>query len=157
MVSTGRISEFRAAAGNASQLWAVPLPTFAVVYRPRRGSGEWDYRVMTLEDVRREALGTVTNEGLARAGYEGENAFARFRRDWVIREKKPFEPLRTVFVYQVRPIADDDLVRVGLSLVTHLYGRYIDETQKRASTVQTKQRATQDARARRIAVAAGAR
>jgi hypothetical protein len=58
LVSTGKVSEFRAAVGNASQLWNVPLPTLSVIYRPRRGSGEWDYRIMTLEDVRREALGT---------------------------------------------------------------------------------------------------
>jgi hypothetical protein len=69
----------------------------------------------------------------------------------MIREKRPFEPLRTVFVYRVRPVVQDDLVRVGLSLINHLYGRFLEETQQRASTVQTRRRADQLARERRAA------
>lgn len=151
LVSTGKVEEFRAASGNASQLWNVPLPTLAVIYRPRRGSGEWDYRAMLLADVRREALGAISAEGLARAGYEGVDAMARFRRDWVIREKRPFTPLRTVFVYRVRPVTSEDLVSVGLSLVERLYGGYVDQTQHRASTVRTRRREDQVAREHRAA------
>lgn len=146
LVSTGRISEFRAAAGNAPQFWGVPLPTLAVAYRPRLKVGEYDYRLMFLEDVRREALGTITDDGLARAGYEGEDAFARFRRDWMIREKKRFEPLRTVFVYRVRPVAEADLAVVGLSLVGHLYGEYLGEARERPRVLYTKRRRLKEMR-----------
>src|SRR5437762_14049177 len=40
MVSTGRVSEFRAAVGNVPQLGRAPLPTPAVIYRPRLKVGE---------------------------------------------------------------------------------------------------------------------
>lgn len=124
LVSTGKVTEFRAATGNAPQLWKVPLPTLAVTYRRQIAVAQYDYRLMLLEAVRQEALGTITDEGLARAGYTGEQAFAAFRRDWTIHEKKRFEPLRTVFVYTVRGVEPDDLGDVGLALVNHLYGDY---------------------------------
>lgn len=157
MVSTGRIREFRAASGNAPQLWNVPLPTLAVTYRRRRSTTEYDYRLMTLLNVRREALGTITDEGLAAAGYVGEMAFARFRRDWVINEKKRFEPLRTVFVYTVRPVQAGDLDTAGQALIDHLYGDYAQEAQERPRTVQAEPRAAQTTRSDRSAVAAGSR
>lgn len=145
MVSTGRVSEFRAAVGNVPQLGSVPLPTLAVAYRPRLKVGEYDYRLMLLEGVRREALGTIGDDGLRRAGYTGENAFARFRRDWMINEKKRFEPLRVVFVFRVRPLYDEDLVEVGLALVEHLYGEFSD-ARERPKSLYTKRRRLQELR-----------
>lgn len=149
MVSSGRVSEFRAAVGNAPQLGRAPFPTLAVVYRPRLKVGEYDYRLMLLEAARREALGTITDDGLQRAGYEGENAFARFRRDWMINEKKRFEPLRPVFVYRVRPIQDADLPAVGVAMVDHLYGEFYDARDRPAS-LYTKRRRLQELRDGRV-------
>lgn len=152
-VSTGQVSEFRAATGNAPQLWKAPLPTLAVVYR-KQLADRYDYRLMLLEHIRREALGTITDAGLARAGYEGEGAFARFRRDWMIGEKKRFEPLRTVFVFTVRPVQTGDLVDVGGALIEHLYGDYLaQEAQTRTRTIQAQQRPAQGRRRLREAVA----
>lgn len=128
LVSTGRVTEFRAGAGNASQLWRVPLPSFAVCYR--RGRDSFDYRLMVLEGVRLEALGTISDVGLGRAGYEGEDAFARFRRDWIIAEKRRFEPLRKVHVYTVRPIRTGDVEIIGAALVKHLYGELRDAAER---------------------------
>lgn len=145
LVSTGKVTEFRAAAGNAPQLWRAPLPTLAVAYRRRLSKSEYDYRLMMLLQVRREALGTITDEGLARAGYRGKDAFARFRRDWMINEKKRFEPLRTVFVYTVRPIQSGDLERAGLALIDHLYGDYAQEASQRPRTVQAQRGTAQAA------------
>lgn len=132
------MSEFRAACGNAPQLWNVPLPTLAVAYRRQLSAPQYDYRLLTLENVRQEALGTITDEGLARAGYHGEGAFARFRRDWMINEKRRFEPLRTVFVYTVRPVADGDLAEVGGALVRFLYGEYVETALDRARTIRAQ-------------------
>lgn len=140
-MSAGQVSEFRAASGNAPQLWKVPLPTLAVVYRRQLSVTAYDYRLMLLEGVRQEALGTITDEGLARAGFEGPDAFKRFRRDWTINEKKRFEPLRAVFVYTVRPVQPGDLEAAGLALVEHLYGDYLaQEAQTRPRTVQAQRR-----------------
>lgn len=138
LVSAGRVREFRAAAGNASQLWNVPMPTFAVCYRRRRDT--FDYRMMLLEAVRQEALGTITDEGLRRAGYEGDMAFARFRRDWMIAEKRRFEPLRKVHVYTVRPVRSGDVELVGAALVRHLYDEVRDAVE-RARSIQVRERA----------------
>lgn len=157
LVSTGAITEFRAASGNAPQLWNVPLPTLAVAYRRRLSTTEYDYRLLLLEKVRREALGTITDDGLARAGYTGDRAFARFRRDWVIGEKKRFEPLRVVFVFTVRPVQDGDLQSVGLAIIDHLYGSYVAEAQERPRTISADRRADKAALGARSPVAAGSR
>lgn len=148
-VSTGRVSEFRCSPGNAPQLWKVPLPTLAVAYRRRPASRDYDYRLMLLRALRREALGAITQDGLMAAGYEGEQAFARFRRDWCLHEKRRFEPLRTVFVYTVRLVQPGDLDEVGLALVEHLYGEYLQEAQAGPRTVQVDRRPTKGARRRR--------
>jgi hypothetical protein len=140
MVSTGRVTEFRAAAGNAPQLWKVPLPSLAVAYRRRRNENAWDYRLMLLENVRLEALGTISDEGLRRAGYEGDDAFARFRRDWMISEKKRFQPLRRVHVYTVRPVQEGDFTLAGMALVKHLYEDFAD-AQERARAIVLRRRA----------------
>lgn len=156
-VSTGRVHEFRAATGNAPRLWKFPLPILALAYRRRLGSTDYDYRLMVLEAVRREMLGAITEEGLAAAGYEGDDALARFRRDWMIAEKKRFEPLRKVVVFTVRPIQDDgDLTSAGLAIIEHLYGDYLaQEAHTRPRTVSANGRATQGVGVSREAVTSG--
>lgn len=140
LISTGKISEFRAAAGNAPQLWKVPLPTLAVVYRRQLSAKAYDYRLMLLERVRREALGVIDEAGLRAAGYEGPDAYARFRRDWMIGEKRKYSPLRTVFVFTVRPIqGEGDLQAAGSAILDHLYGEYLgQEAHTRARTIQVR-------------------
>ena len=129
-VSTGRVREFRADAGNnAPKLWQGPSPTLAVLYR-KRVLKTYDYRLMVLERVRIEMLSAITDEGLGAAGYTGPDALARFRRDWMLQGKRRYEPLRKVFVYTVRPIDDlegDDLDYLGRSLIDFLYGEYLDQ------------------------------
>ena len=154
LVSSGKIREFRAAVGNAPQLWNVPLPTLVAAYRKQRAAAQYDYRLLLLEGVRREALGTITAEGLAAAGYEGPDAFARFRREWMIHEKRRFEPLRVVFVYTVRPIRDGDLADAGAALVDHLYGDLIaQEAHTRSRTIQAQRGTAQGARRHGEAIA----
>jgi hypothetical protein len=139
LVSTGQVREFRCATGNAPQLWDITLPSLAVAYR-KRHRREYDYRLVLLEAMRREALGGITDKGLAAAGYVGDNAFAAFRRDWTLHEKKKFEPLRTMFVYTVRLVQPDDLETVGLTLIEHLYGEYTQQAQAAPRTVAIPER-----------------
>jgi hypothetical protein len=148
LVSTGRVNEFRSSPGNVPQLWDVPMPTFAVAYRRRPSSSDYDYRVLFLATMRREALGAITEAGLIAAGYDGEQAFAHFRRDWTLHEKKRFEPLRTVFVYTVRPIQTGDHEIVGHALTEHLYGQHLAQAQLQPRTVQIQRRAPQVSRRR---------
>ena len=125
-VSSGQISEFRQAAGNAPQLWRMPLPTLVIIYN-RRHQPTFDYRLVMLEEIRQEMLGSITAEGLERAGYTGEQAFERYRRDIALSSRQRFSPLTHVFVYRVRPVQDDgDLVAVGATLVNRLYGDVMD-------------------------------
>lgn len=127
-VSRGRIREFRASPGNVPQLWGVPLPTLVVAYRQRRRVEEFEHRLMLLEDLRTEALGAITEDGLTAAGYTGEQARARFRREWMIRHKRRFEPLRKVMVFTVRPVQwEQDIEAAATSLVGHLYGDFLKE------------------------------
>lgn len=124
-VNSGRVREFRASIGNVPQLFNVPMPTLVVCYRKRKATGDYEYRLMTLEGIRQEALAAITEEGLRLAGYTGENARARFRRDWMNREKRRFEPLRRVMVFTVRPFSEEDIELTGRRLVEHLYGDYL--------------------------------
>ena len=126
-VASGRVREFRAAIGNVPQFtFKVELPTLVVAYRKRKATAHYDHKLMTLEGVRREELRAITEEGLALAGYHGENARARFRRDWMLREKRKFEPTRKVVVFTVRPVIDGDLESTGRSLVERLYGEFLE-------------------------------
>lgn len=141
LISTGKVREFRAGVGNVPQAWRVlPMPTLALAYRKRLSTPEYDYRLLMVEGARREALGTISDAGLAAAGYEGEDAFRRFRRDWMITEKRRFEPLRRVIVFTVRPIREGDLEEVGLALVEHLYGTYLAQAQDRPATISADRR-----------------
>jgi hypothetical protein len=127
-VSTGRQREFRVAVGGLAAAYGfenveIPLPLFVVAYRTRPEHR----KLLTLEGVRRERLIEISAEGLLAAGYSGtrEEAFARFRRDWTIREKKAFEPAREVVVFTVRLPREDDVALVGRNLVNHLYGDHL--------------------------------
>jgi hypothetical protein len=151
-ISTGRASEFRAATGNVPQLWNVPLPALVVAYRRQLSKVNYDYRLMVMEGVRQEALGTISEEGLRRAGYAGDDALAHFRRDWMVSEKKRFEPLRKVFVFTVRPFEHGDISRVGESIINHLYGDYlVQEAHKRSRTIQVRDPAAGSSRGREAA------
>lgn len=132
-VSTGRQREFRVATGGLAAAYAfdnvkLPLPLFVVAYRTRPEL----QCLMVLEGLRRERLIEITGEGLAAAGYTGpqEEAFARFRRDWMTGEKKRFEPGREVVVFTVRLPSDDDVNVVGRNLVQHLYGEHLVASQE---------------------------
>ena len=83
--------------------------------------------LMVLEAVREERLIEITDEGLAHAGYSGprDEAFARFRRDWMIGAKHRFEPNRAVVVFTVRLPREDDVTVVGKNLVHHLYEEHL--------------------------------
>lgn len=130
-VSRGRIEEFRAAIGNAPQLWHVPVPTLAVCYRRTRTA--FDFRLMKLLEVRTEMLGAITEEGLARTGYRGKDAYDRFVRDWTLREKRRFEPQRKVQVFRVTPFefTYDELERLGYVVIDHLYRDFIPDEHRR--------------------------
>lgn len=130
-VIAGRRREFRASVGNVPQLWSPPLPTLCVCYRKRKAAGDYDHRVMVLESVRQERLCEISAEGLVAAGYPGDRdeAYARFRRDWTIREKRKFTPSRKVFVFGVRPLNHgEEITELGAALVRHLYGELLDAT-----------------------------
>lgn len=125
-MSRGRQREFRAAPGNVPQLRGIPFPSLVVAYR-QRPREELDHKLMILEATRWEMLGAITAEGLAAAGYSGASARALFRREWMIHNKRRFEPLMRVMVFTVRPYAEDSLPQLGEALVRHLYGEFLDE------------------------------
>jgi hypothetical protein len=126
-VSQGRISEFRAHTGNTPHMWNLPpLPTLAVIFRKRPPDAR-DYRLVLLTGVRQEALGAITAEGLAAAGYTGEHARTLFRREWAASEHKRFEPLRRVYVFTVELLrSDEQMMDAGVALVNHLYGEFLE-------------------------------
>jgi hypothetical protein len=125
-IVSGAATEFRAAATMPARQ-DQPLPSPAVIYTRRREGSPDEERLVLLTRKRVEALGAITPEGLAAAGFHGERdvAFAQFRRDWILRERKRFDPLREVVVYTVRPFSMDDLPTTGAALIRHLYGAWL--------------------------------
>lgn len=123
----GDITEFRAAPGNVPNMLRVVLPSAVVAYRIH--VGKQDARLMLLEGVRQEALGGITVEGLARAGFRDEDpaiARQRFRRDWISRTRRRFQPLKRVFVFTVRPLERPDVAICAARLFEHLYGEHMN-------------------------------
>lgn len=145
-VSGGRVREFRASAGHVPQLWHIPLPTAIVIYRTRRSSEDYDYRLVMLENVRQEALGAITEEGLEAAGYTGDDASARFRREWMISEKQKFLALRQVMVFTVRLMAPCDREVAGRTLLNHLYGEFLGAAEMDTQTLRARRTLTASGR-----------
>lgn len=129
MVTSGKRREFRVTQGNALKLANYSLfPSLCVCYRKRKAAGDYDSKLMVLEGMREERLIEASEESLRLAGYEGANRdemFARFRREWMLREKRRFEPARRVMVFTVRPLMEDELPDLAMGLLRHLYGGWL--------------------------------
>jgi hypothetical protein len=122
LVSSGRKTEFRASPHLCPQLWNVrpPVPVVAYTVFPARG-----YRraLMVCERAWREPLGAISPESLAA---ELQPDIAHFRRAWMIREHRSFEPMRQVSAFRVRPWAPEDDQMMGQRLLRLLYGEHLD-------------------------------
>lgn len=124
-VKRGLKSEFRSGWGKnkTPKLFQVSPPTPVVAYAIS-STGEYDARLMVLEDIWLEPLGAISPESLAREGFE---SLAQFRRYWLEREGRRFTPTRQVFAYRVRPWADGDEALMGRALLDRLYGEFLPE------------------------------
>lgn len=122
----GTATEFRVGS-NVTTRHDVPLPVPVVLFRRRREGGANDERLMLLTAKRVEALGAISDEGLACAGFPGERdvAYALFRRHWINSERKKFDPLREVTVYTVAPFEPRHVAETGEMLIRHLYASWL--------------------------------
>lgn len=121
MVKRGYKTEFRGSIGKQSALFATPTPSPCVAYSIIRGSH--DCRLMLLESISREPLGVIGPESLEREGF---TSLAEYRRYWMRREGKKFQPTKEVFVYQLRPLHADEHSEMGAILFNRLYGEFVD-------------------------------
>jgi hypothetical protein len=125
-VKRGVKREFRAGTGpnDKSQLWQVKTPTPVVAYSLNK-RGDHDAQLMVLEATWMEPLGAITPESLAAEGFK---SLAEFRRYWMARERKRFQPTRRTFVYRVRPWRGRfDEERFAALLLGRLYGDFIPD------------------------------
>jgi hypothetical protein len=125
-IISGRATEFRASA-SALAKQTVPLPSPMVIFHRRREGAPNEERLVLLVNKRVELLGAISEEGLVAAGFPGDRdqAFARFRRDWMLRERKRFDPLREVVAYTVEPFIEEYVPLAGEALIRHLYGPWL--------------------------------
>ena len=118
----GRKREFRVPVGEREyQHWRVDCPTAVVAYTRRRLPPHPEPVLMVLEAVWQERLMAITPESLAA---EGCANFKEFRTRWIRRTKRLFEPLRLVWVFQVRPFEEGDRAMLADRLFERLYGSY---------------------------------
>lgn len=115
-VKIGAKAEFRVA-GRASLAQNVYTPTPVVAYTVRSG-GAYDSKLMVLQAVWREPLGSISRESLEAEGFTD---FAHFRRYWMERTHRRFTPLTTVIVYSLRHWVESDLTTLGAALLRRLY------------------------------------
>lgn len=127
-IANGRATEFRLGMANFEPLSQLPAPMLAVLYRRARSGDAIDKRLMTFVGVRREKLGAITNDGLRALGYEGPQSemFKHFRRDWMLRARRRFEPLLPVVVVTVRAFSEGDIGEAGAGLIRWLYQDALD-------------------------------
>lgn len=125
MVKRGYKTEFRASSGpDKSQFWNVGLPAPVVAYT-LDSRGEYDCQLMVLERCWLEPLGAISAESLTREGF---TSLAEYRRYWMRREHKRFQPTRQTLVYRVRPWGGtDDEESFAALLLGRLYGDFIPD------------------------------
>jgi len=125
LVKRGIKREFRSNTGRnkTPKLWHVepPMPVVAYVVDQQ---GRHDARLMVLEDMRSEPLGAISPESLE---LEGFASLAEFRRYWMKREGRRFQPTRPVYVYRLRPWESGDAELMGRRLLERLYGDFVPQ------------------------------
>jgi hypothetical protein len=112
--------EFRSSPRACPQLWDVEPPLPVVAYAIFR-NGDYKHELMVLEETWREPLGSISAESLAA---EGQRDMAHFRRYWMKRESRAFEPMRIVSVFRVRPWVSADDRAMADRLLDRLYGEF---------------------------------
>lgn len=130
-VKIGEKTEFRTKPRESSRILRANTPTPVVAYAIN-GSGEYDRKLMVLEEHRYEPLFAISDdsEAIAREGFE---TYDHFRRYWRKRRKGVYRPMERVHVWRVRrfhlgtdPFEADDESTLGVALFEHLYGDYLD-------------------------------
>jgi hypothetical protein len=122
-VSRGRKSEYRGSPGTNALKWVeFPVPVIAWTWHKNVG---YETKLMVLEDCWQEPLAAISPESLAAEGFEN---LGEFRRHWMAREKRRFQPLKKATVFKVRPWReglDNDLFKE--KLFQHLYGEHLGD------------------------------
>lgn len=121
-VSRGAKREFRAPAGPHSQLHKLKPPAPVVAYAVGR-DGEHKGMLMVLTEMWQEPLGAISEESLRNEGF---NTLAEFRRAWMLRNRRRFQPARVTTVYRVRPWLPSDVREMADKVFEHLYGDWVD-------------------------------
>lgn len=119
-VSQGRKTEVRLAGRGAPHAVRLNPPTPVVGYAV--GVAGPRFKLLVLEEAWSEPLGTISDESLAREGFETR---AEFRTYWRKRvHDRNYKPLTIVQVYRIRPFVPEDRGPLAESLFDHLYGEY---------------------------------
>jgi hypothetical protein len=122
-VKIGEKTEFRTRHRERVALVSIKPPTAVVAYADE-GEGH-DWQVMVLEEYRYEPLFSITFDAEA-VEREGFASYDDFRRYWRKREGGVYMPAEKVWVWRLRPMETGDTAMLGISLLHHLYGRFLD-------------------------------
>lgn len=123
-VIAGAKTQFRACGRGYPTFDKVELPRPVVLYSRQPFRAEPETRIAVLENVYKEPLAAITDEGLAA---EGVADLAEFRRYWIERHTRGggFKPLAIVNVYCIALWQDDDLERFGDVFMRYFYGPWL--------------------------------
>jgi len=118
-VSTGNKTEFRLARKRSfTNNFKTPTPVVAYLSTDTRT----DARLMLLEEAWVMPIGMISEESLKREGFPD---LAHFRRYWMQRTNRHFDPMQEVGVYRVRPVTESDYDHLGRLLLDQLYGSHL--------------------------------
>lgn len=125
-IRVGAKREFR----NYGRRMIEPLPApHAVVgynakdwWTPENGLDGIDTVLLTLEDTWTEPLGAISEESVAREGFD---SLADFRRYFAARYPNGgFRPMANVIVYRIHPMTDEEKAMYADALWERIYGRW---------------------------------
>lgn len=119
-ITAGTKTELRTTGRGASLAYVhppIPVVGFTI----------WDHqaptsRLLVLEELGSEPLGSISAASLEREGFA---SFGEFRRYWrTYRTREAFKPLTTVWVHRLRVFTPDDVEPSARRLFNHLYGAH---------------------------------
>lgn len=121
-VKHGSKTEFRTVKPTAIATFdSVEVPTPVVAYAVKPG-GRHDSQLMVLTAAWREPLGAISPESLAAEGFP---SLAVFRRYWMQRTHRRFQPLMIVNVFRLREFQEEDRAILGAQLLQRLYKEHL--------------------------------
>lgn len=122
-VITGRKTQIRHRSYLASRFEMSQMPCPVVGYARESKRELRHVGMLVVEAFRAEPILAISPADLRREGFDD---LSEYRRYWRA-HRNGFRPMDEVYVYDVRPMGEDEVADFAGSIFRHLYGPWLDE------------------------------